>query len=317
MPSVSVIIPTHNRPHLLPRAVESARQAGSDVEIIVVDDASVDATADVCRELKGITYIRLDRNQGVAGARNVGLLASSAEYIAFLDDDDWRLPGSLDYQVEALEAAPDAGFVCGPVLLADREGALTGAINYPPQCSVEEVFWRLLEYDFFILPVAAVLRRSALLRVGLLRSYLSRLDDWDLWVRLAELFPAAIVSRPVGVYTLPRLVSEENVSHYAPDFMRAARHQLQLFRLPRVQAAPARKRREVRRRTLNRLADVLFHQAATQLKGGAYRFTGKNVLAGLRLSARRIVRPYIYKELFGSFGATENKRAGEAAPKAL
>lgn len=66
MPRVSVIIPTYDRPHLLGGAVESARTAGQDVEIIVVDDASVDGTAEVCRGLKDIRYVRLDRRQGVA-----------------------------------------------------------------------------------------------------------------------------------------------------------------------------------------------------------------------------------------------------------
>ena len=76
MVKVSLIIPTFDRPHLLPRAVESALRAGRDVEVIVVDDASADRTANVCATLGGIKYVRLDRNQGVAGARNVGLLES-------------------------------------------------------------------------------------------------------------------------------------------------------------------------------------------------------------------------------------------------
>src|SRR5258707_4639971 len=120
MPSASIIIPTHNRPQLLRRAVESARAAGTDVEVVVVDDASVDETAMVCRELAGIEYIRLDRIQGVAGARNVGILGSSSEYIAFLDDDDLRLPGSLDLQTTMLAADPEAGLVCGAMLIADQ-----------------------------------------------------------------------------------------------------------------------------------------------------------------------------------------------------
>src|SRR5688500_7060448 len=85
MASISVIIPTHSRPHLLPRAVESARAAGTVVEVVVVDDASTDDTAAACRALKGINYLRLAYNQGVAGARNAGVLSSSAEYITFLD----------------------------------------------------------------------------------------------------------------------------------------------------------------------------------------------------------------------------------------
>ena len=103
MASISLIIPTHSRPHLLPRAVESALAAGTDVEVVVVDDASTDDTADVCRSMKGINYIRLAHRQGVAGARNAGVLTSSAEYIAFLDDDDLRLPGSLDRQLAILQ----------------------------------------------------------------------------------------------------------------------------------------------------------------------------------------------------------------------
>jgi glycosyltransferase involved in cell wall biosynthesis len=90
---------------LLPRAVESALGAGTGVEVIVVDDASTDGTARVCAQLQGIKYIRLDRNQGVAGARNIGLLESSADFIAFLDDDDLRLPGSLDHQLSLFEGS--------------------------------------------------------------------------------------------------------------------------------------------------------------------------------------------------------------------
>ena len=131
MPNVSVIIPTHNRPHLLARAVESARLAGSDVEVIVVDDASTDETAAVCQGLEGIKYIRLDRNQGVAGARNVGILASTAKYIAFLDDDDLRLPSTLDLQLEALEKNPAAGFVCGAMRMLDQQYQPTGEVSAP------------------------------------------------------------------------------------------------------------------------------------------------------------------------------------------
>ncbi|MGZ5435060.1 MAG: glycosyltransferase family 2 protein [Pyrinomonadaceae bacterium] len=69
IPRASIIITTHSRPRLLLRAIKSARESGADVEVIVVDDASSDQTATLCRSLADeITYVRVDRNQGVAGA---------------------------------------------------------------------------------------------------------------------------------------------------------------------------------------------------------------------------------------------------------
>ena len=65
----------------------------------------------------------------VAGARNIGILTSSSNFIAFLDDDDLRSPGSIDAQLTALEAAPDAGFVCGAMMIADQDYNLTGEIH--------------------------------------------------------------------------------------------------------------------------------------------------------------------------------------------
>src|SRR4026208_712234 len=114
MPKVSVIIATRNRAHLLSRAVESVRLAGMGVEIVVVDDASEDQTPELCARYRNdVRYVRLQRRLGPGGTLNVGLLSSPAPYIAFLDDDDVRLPGSLDKQIAHLEGAPDAGMIYG------------------------------------------------------------------------------------------------------------------------------------------------------------------------------------------------------------
>src|ERR1041384_2646715 len=94
MPKVSVIIPTRNRCRLLRRAIVSAQLAGTDVEIVVVDVASEDETAEVCAALTSrglIHYVRISRRLAPAPARNAGLLSCTAPYISFLDDDDIRL----------------------------------------------------------------------------------------------------------------------------------------------------------------------------------------------------------------------------------
>jgi glycosyltransferase involved in cell wall biosynthesis len=274
---------------MLVRAVESALRAGSSVEVIVVDDASSDHTAAVCRTLDGIKYIRLEHNQGVAGARNVGILASSSDYIAFLDDDDLRLPGSLDKQVEALMRDKRAGFVCAPMLIADQKGNLTGEVA-GPRSSGGDAFWELLELDFLVLPVSVVIRKECFTSVGLFNVNLSGIDDWDIFVRIAELYPVVVVSEPVSIYRKPTPSSGQGSSTQAQHLSRALQHQLQLFRLPRVKTAPLTKQREIRRRTVNRVADTLLWNAALAVTQGANSFACRNIFAALRLSPSRALR---------------------------
>lgn len=294
--NVSVIIPTHSRPQLLARAVESARAAGTEVEIIVVDDASTDETATVCQNLDGLKYVRLERNQGVAGARNIGILESEGRYIAFLDDDDLRLPGSLDVQARALDTNPEAGFVCGAMIMADQNYEATGEVIGPRHAG-GDVFWELLELDFPVLPLCTLIRKESLLRTGLMKRRLSGIDDWDIFTRLAELYPVVIVEQPVGVYRQPTATSGQGSSARAAQLRQAIRHQLQLLKLPRAMAAPESKRRLIRRRTINRIADTLLWNAAHGLPGREFGPACANILTALRLNPFRAIRPAAYRKL--------------------
>ncbi len=297
MSKISVIIPTHNRPHLLPRAVESARAAGSDVEIIVVDDASIDETADVCRGLEGIKYVRLERNQGVAGARNVGIFVSTGEYVAFLDDDDLRLPGSLDRQAALLDANPDAGFVCGAMIMADQNYQPTAELIQPKRAG-GDVFWELLELAFPVMPLCTLIRKECFLRIGLLNRHICSIDDWDIFTRIAELYPVVVMPEPVGLYRQPTPDSGQGSSARAAQLLRVARHQRNLFRLPRVVAATKVERRAARKRMVNRISEnLIWTAAAKHLPSFKVKAAIANVLVALRLDPISIVRPGAYEKL--------------------
>lgn len=91
MQKVSVIIPTHNRSDRMIRAVDSVRkQTYKNLEIVIVNDASVDDTEEVVRKIddERIVYLKIEKSQGANHARNVGVSHSTGEYLAFLDDDD-------------------------------------------------------------------------------------------------------------------------------------------------------------------------------------------------------------------------------------
>lgn len=126
-PSVSVIIPTHNRRHLLPRAVGSVcRQTHADWELIIVDDGSTDGTEDWVRTISDprVCYVRHEKNKGACAARNTGFFQAAGEFIAWLDsDDEWRTD-KLEAQLKIFEQSktPDLGVVTCGVLFAREDG---------------------------------------------------------------------------------------------------------------------------------------------------------------------------------------------------
>ena len=109
-PLVSVVVPTHNRAPLLRRAIDSVlEQTYRNLDLIVVDDASEDDTAEVVASFddRRVRYYRHETNRHVSATRNTGIEHSRGEYVAFLDDDDEWLPTKLEKQVRLMNAAPD------------------------------------------------------------------------------------------------------------------------------------------------------------------------------------------------------------------
>ena len=280
MSSVSVIIPTYNRPQLLPRAIESAFAAGTDVEVVVVDDASSDETAEVCHATKDIKYVRLEHNQGVAGARNVGVLASSSEYIALLDDDDVRLPGSLDLQLTALKES-GAALIYGQALFGGATDRVAGD-RYPQPCPSGDVFWQLLTQNF--IPSGSVIfRRSCLLRTGLFNRSLAGIDDWDLWVRIAASYPVAALDDPVLIWRRPSPISDQG-SARAVEIVRLSTRQFRhgWLKMSRVTEASSQMKRKAARQFSQNMASHLACEALRSLSYGQVLSANRCVLAALR-----------------------------------
>lgn len=281
MPLASIIVTTHNRPGLLPRAVSSAQAAGKNIEVVVVDDASSDETAAVCKNLSGIKYVRVDANQGVAGARNIGMVASRGEYLSFLDDDDTRLPDSIDSQIELLNREPRAGLIYGRAIYGSQNG-LPGKRSYPDECPAGDIFWKLLGRNF--IPCgSAVFRRSCLSRVGLLDDAISGLDDWDLWVRIAEVYPILSSETPVIVWRRSAPNSGQGTSR-ADQLVARSIHQFrnQWMTLPRAVSATRQQRRAARHEFSENMTEHLIWQSARALRCREW----NQIVANLRVLPR-------------------------------
>jgi glycosyltransferase involved in cell wall biosynthesis len=197
---VSVVVPTKNRWHVLPRAVSSAlAQVDVRVEVIVVDDGSAThAPAGLPGSSDGrLRLLRHERSRGQASARNTGIAAARAEWVAFLDDDDLWAPHKLRTQIAAARAA-GAVFSYTGVLLVDSAMRPVEAIAPPDPEGLLSVVLRSNRIPGGASTVIAL--TDVVRAVGCWDEHLSVLSDWELWIRLAQAGRAAAVDEPVMAY---------------------------------------------------------------------------------------------------------------------
>lgn len=187
-PAISVVLAVRNGARDLPAALRSVLEPPSpDLEVVVVDDGSVDGTAGVIEEWRArdprVRLVRLP-TVGLARALNAGIAAARGRYIARQDADDESVPGRLAAQLAHLEAHPRVLAVGASADVIDDHGRVVGRLSAPVgAAAVREGLWRLRST-----PVhgAMMLRREALLVAGGYRDAFQAGQDYDLWLRLAE-----------------------------------------------------------------------------------------------------------------------------------
>jgi len=216
-PLVSVVVPTHNRLSLLRRAMSCILdQKGVDLELIVVDDASRDATPAWLAAVSDprVRVIRHDPGRYLAASRNSGLDAAVGVWIAFCDDDDMWAPNKLRMELDALDQLPGAEWAACAAVWVDTDLRVIRAIETPDEGDVSAL---TLAYN----PIpgggsGAMARTDAVREVGGFDTRLKWGEDWDLWTRLSLRSPLAVVNRPLMAYA----IHETNMSAHTPRFNR-------------------------------------------------------------------------------------------------
>ncbi len=206
-PLVSAIIPTRNRSHCLPRAIESILSqeglgAEFELETIVVDDGSTDLTEQVVNGYDGVRYVGLTAHRGISAARNAGVEASRGQFIAFLDDDDHWLTHKLRVQLPILAAHVDLGVVYGQTLVRREDGERL--YPQPERAPSGWVFFDMLLDNFCGAHAATLMRREALEAVGQFDESLTSCEDYDMSLRLARRYPLHFLPGVVTVYNQSR-----------------------------------------------------------------------------------------------------------------
>ena len=229
-PFFAVVIPTFNQAEFLRTALTSVlNQTFEEFEVVVVNNESTDATLDVTSDfddprVKVINF----QNHGVIGAaRNVGIKASTAPYVAFLDSDDSWYSNKLEKVAEAFEENPEIGLVCHDQEVI-RSGRVIRRSRYGPRRE-----FRGNMHDFALLvgngpaTSATVVARHHIDEVGGFSEAqdLITVEDGDLWIRLANTCQFRFLNEVLGTLNLHTASASSNVElHFQAELALLDKH---------------------------------------------------------------------------------------------
>jgi glycosyltransferase involved in cell wall biosynthesis len=204
MPTVSVIMPAYNAARYLHLAVDSVlRQTCADLELLIVDDGSVDETVAIGEWYAGrdprVRVLRQD-NAGPGPARNAGFRAAAGRYFAFLDSDDQWDDTFLVEQVAVLDARPDVDVVIGNA--RNRGGPRDGLPSRPVRGEGLPITLAEILADETCLFIMTVFRREVVDSVGGFDPTLLTNEEYEMWIRAALAgFRFTRHTKPLGWYT--------------------------------------------------------------------------------------------------------------------
>jgi len=209
-PLVTVVVPAYNAAQFLREALDSIlKQTYDNTEIILLDDASTDATPDIAAEYAGaITYIRQPNNLGIYDNVNVGIVRARGDFIATYHADDIYLPTIVERQVSYLNAHEEVGAVFCSDIFIDAEGMEYARLTLPPEVRGEKpldyqtVFNAMLTYrNRFLVSPTMMVRASVHRDVGLYdQTQYHNTSDLEMWLRIARRYPIAILESHLMKY---------------------------------------------------------------------------------------------------------------------
>lgn len=184
-PTVTVLIPVHNRVRYIRDAIDSIlAQSFTNFELLIIDDASTDGSAAAVAAYRDqrLRLLCNETNQGIPGSRNRGIAEARGEFLAFLDSDDCARPERLARQVAFLRAHPDYAAVGSWIEWMNEDGKPLGRVKRKAvaaeQIAAERLFRSCLENS-------AAMARTAILRSYRHREHMRLGSDYDLWARIA------------------------------------------------------------------------------------------------------------------------------------
>lgn len=191
-PKISVVMPVRDGARWLTETIQSVlAQTLPDFEFIIIDDGSTDDSPRIVENSsRGDARVAIIRQQqlGLVAALNCGLTAARGELIARIDADDIASPQRLERQYQYLEKHPEVGLLGTWAEEIDEQSSVCG-IRRPPS-RPDELARLLIRINPF-LHSSTMMRKSVVQKVGSYRTAFEGAEDYDLWLRMAEVTDTA------------------------------------------------------------------------------------------------------------------------------
>lgn len=187
---------------ILKRAIDTVyAQTLQDIELIVVNDYPEydPQIRELLKKYEDIIYISHDKRQGACKSRNDGILASSGDFIAFLDDDDEWKSKKLEMQLKSISIS-DSDFVyCNGIIKNDQTGSTT-EMNFIHDCLNQNYIRELLKGNYMGGCSFPLIKRSVLIMLKGFDISMPSSQDYELWIRIAKDFKITYLNEPLVIY---------------------------------------------------------------------------------------------------------------------
>lgn len=194
-PLVSIVTPSFNQGHFIRATIESVlSQDYPNIEYIIMDGGSKDATAAVAAEYASRLQFISEKDRGQSHAINKGFHLAKGEVVSWLNSDDVILPGAVNVAAEALQKDPLLGAVYGEGYLIDYDGKVKNRFPATEPFNL----WKLVYLSDYILQQTVYFRRSVFAELGYLDESLHWGMDWDILIRIGKRYPMRYLPEYMG-----------------------------------------------------------------------------------------------------------------------
>jgi glycosyltransferase involved in cell wall biosynthesis len=221
MPYFSIIIPVYNKEKFVAKTIESIlSQTFTDYEIIIVNDGSTDqseAKISVFKDNRIQYYSK--KNEGVAPARNFGIEKATADYICFLDADDYWHPTFLETMQRYSSELPEQKVFAAAIEIETKNKTIPARYSIPSTSDFEIVnFFDASQKECALWTSSVCIHKSVFEKVGDFDTKIKHGEDTELWIRIGLQFPIVFIRKILARYVYDEKSISRNLNYFFEDY---------------------------------------------------------------------------------------------------